>query len=79
MPRKLRGDKRPVRRQFLVDALHTSAVCEGFDPFLVRHFRTSSAKISGVKKLGKSSVWIYRNAQARVQVTGSKAFLLQVH
>src|ERR1700680_852979 len=28
IPFKLRGDKRPVHRQFLVDELHLSAVCK---------------------------------------------------
>src|SRR5712664_3970475 len=42
---KLRGDKRPVQRQLLVDELHVSAVCKCFDPLFVWHFRTSSAEI----------------------------------
>ena len=32
---KLRGDKRPVCRQLLVDKLHISAVCNCFDPLFV--------------------------------------------
>src|SRR6266849_3837900 len=40
IPCKLRGDKRPVFRQFLVDEFHFSAVFKCFDPLLVWHFRT---------------------------------------
>src|SRR5882762_560859 len=35
---KLRGDKRPVHWQFLVDELHVSPVCKCFDPLFVWHF-----------------------------------------
>ncbi len=36
---KLRGDKRPVFRQFLVDEFHSSVVFKCFDPLLVWHVR----------------------------------------
>jgi|SRR5450755_3121216 hypothetical protein len=35
--RKLRGDKRTVHRQFLVDEFHPSPVCKCFDPLVVWH------------------------------------------
>jgi hypothetical protein len=43
---KLRGDKRPVFRQFLVDEFHFSAVFKRFDPLFVWHFRIFSGEIS---------------------------------
>ena len=36
---KLRGEKRPVFRQFLVDEFHSSAVFKCFDPLFVSHVR----------------------------------------
>jgi hypothetical protein len=42
---KLRGDKCPVFRQFLVDEFHHSAVCKCFDPLLVWHFRGSLGEV----------------------------------
>src|ERR1700686_641353 len=41
---KLRGEKRAVHRQLLVDEFHFSAVCECFDPLFVWHFGTSSVR-----------------------------------
>src|SRR3984893_14099621 len=46
IPFNLRGDKRPVFRQFLVDEFHLSAVFKFLDPLFVWHFRPSSAEIS---------------------------------
>src|ERR1700676_1928680 len=40
--RKLRGDKRPVFRQFLVDEFHFPAVFNCFDPLFVWHFYIAS-------------------------------------
>jgi hypothetical protein len=37
IPCKLRSDKRPVFRQYLVDEFHSSTVFEGLNPFLVWH------------------------------------------
>src|ERR1700687_5372670 len=47
---KLRGEKRPVHRQFLVDELHVSAVCKCFDPLFVWHVRSSSGEVSVCRK-----------------------------
>src|SRR5882762_4497946 len=48
---KLRGDKRPVHGQFLIDEFHFSAVFECFDPHFVWHLRTSTAGISAFKQV----------------------------
>ena len=40
IPCKLRGEKRPVHRQYLVDELHVSAVCKCLDPLFVSHVRS---------------------------------------
>jgi hypothetical protein len=46
VPFNLRGDKRPVVRQFLVNEFHLSAIAECFDPFFVEHFCISSGEFS---------------------------------
>jgi hypothetical protein len=46
IPCKLRGDKRPVFRQFLVNEFHSSAIAKCFDPLFVEHFRISSGELS---------------------------------
>ncbi len=42
---KLRGEKRPVFRQFLVDEFHSSAVFKCFDPLFVSHVPSLSRKL----------------------------------
>jgi hypothetical protein len=46
IPRKLRGEKRAVFWQFLVDELHPPAVFKCSDSLFAWHFRASSAEIS---------------------------------
>ena len=41
---KLRGDKRPVFRQFLVDEFYFSAVLKRLDPLFVSHCRISTSR-----------------------------------
>jgi hypothetical protein len=45
----LRGDNRPIFRQFLVDELHIPAVFKRFDPLFVLHFRFESIQEAGAK------------------------------
>src|SRR6266849_10663559 len=47
---KLRGDKRPVFRQFLVDEFHFPAVFKFLDPLFVWHVRSSSGEVSVCRK-----------------------------
>ncbi len=47
---KLRGEKRPIHRQYLVDELHVSAVCKGFDPLFVWQVRSSSGEVRVFRK-----------------------------
>jgi hypothetical protein len=46
VPCNLRGDKRPVSRQFLIEEFHFSAVFKCFDPLFVWHFRITSGEVS---------------------------------
>ena len=41
----LRGDKRTVFRQFVVEEFHFSAIWKFFDPLFVRHFRITSGEV----------------------------------
>ena len=41
---KLRGDERPIFRQFLIDELHLPAVIKRFDPLFVWHFHFESIR-----------------------------------
>ncbi|OLB31539.1 MAG: hypothetical protein DMG41_35665 [Acidobacteria bacterium] len=42
---KLRGDKRPVVGQFLLDEFHSPAVFKFPDPLFVWHVRSSSGEV----------------------------------
>jgi hypothetical protein len=50
IPCKLRGDKCPVFREFLVDEFHFSTVFKCFDPLFVWHFRTSPVALSALQQ-----------------------------
>src|SRR5271165_753933 len=47
---KLRGEKRPVFRQFLVDEFHFSSVFKFLDPLFIWHVRSSSGEVSVCRK-----------------------------
>src|SRR6266478_2714635 len=65
IPGKLRGDKRPVFRQFLVDEFHSPAVFKCFDPLLVWHFRPMYAaeEEADATTAWSSRVYLARPAQ----------------
>jgi hypothetical protein len=50
IPFKLRGDKCPVFRQFLLDEFHLLAVFKFFDPLFVWYVHSSTSEVSGCRK-----------------------------
>src|SRR6266853_4545224 len=59
----LRGNKRPVFRQLLVDEFHFSAVFKCFDPFFVWHVRGSSGEATVGRKW--SQVYVAQRQKLR--------------
>src|ERR1700738_2521635 len=50
IPCKLRGDKCPVFREFLVDEFHFSTVFKCFDPLFAWDFRSSRVALSALQQ-----------------------------
>src|ERR1700675_3710447 len=70
---KLRGEKRPVFRQFLVDEFHSSAVFKCFDPVFVLHVRSLTCKVLN-DRCGLFRLWP-RGSRALDTNVGSKLFV----
>src|SRR3990172_5977740 len=86
MPCKLRSDKCPAFRQFLVDEFHFSAVFKCFDPLFVWHFRFAS-RLSGkpvpescaIRPFGRLHLFTRdRRSLYRTSVTDWAGFCLSV-
>jgi hypothetical protein len=67
----LRGYKRPVFRQFLVDEFHFSAVSKRFDPLFVLHFRTCSGggSVASIRRLAQRNSFFLDGGTPRSKPT----------
>jgi hypothetical protein len=63
MPCKLRGDKCPVFRQFLIDEFHFPAVFKRFNPFFVWHF-APSLQVRIYQEFAVISLYYLRNGMS---------------
>jgi len=64
MARKLRGNKCPVLRQFLIDEFHFSAVFKYFNPFFVWHLFSGANHNT---QFGVAFLHCFRNGMSRCQ------------
>jgi hypothetical protein len=71
----LRGHKRTVFRQFLVDEFHFSAVSKRFDPLFVLHFRTCSdgGSVASIRRVAERNSFFpwWRHPKVKTNCTNS--------